>query len=477
MSCSLVTSWEQQPESSVSHIERVIEGHRRRHRRELTRVVLAATSVLCGLSGSAAILTAGAQDRGATAESLRLGELYQEAQRESPRVAAARALVRAAEAGVSSAKLPPDPQLQLGFMNYTLPGLRPMDPLGMVQLQLMQMVPVAGKLGLSGRVASSQASAQAERSRDVGWELRSDVAMAFYDLYRTDQRLAVSRETLRLLQDIRRTAEAMYRVGEGRQPDVLRAQVEIARMVEDTVRMTTMRVGMAARLDALLDRPTHGSLAAPVLPAFPDSVPSMDSLVALADSGRPLLRAGERDLEAANVQARLARREIWPDLTVGVQYGRQSGEMGTERMGSLMVGASVPIFAGRRQLRMREETDAMRQMAAADLAAMRADTRARIAEAYANLTRARNLAALYRTTVIPQAEATVASSLAAYRVGGVDFMTLLDNRMTVNGYRQELFELDAEQGKAWADLEMLVGRQLFDANSVAHAARTTREKR
>ena len=461
----------------MSHIERVIESHRRRHRRALTRAALAATSILCGLPASAAIVTAKAQDRTASAQSLRLGELYDEAQRESPRVAAAQALVRAAEARVSSARLPPDPQLQLGFMNYTLPGLRPMDVLGMTQLQLMQMVPVAGKLGLSGRVAASQASAQAERARDVQWALRSDVAMAFYDLYQTDQRLVIARETLRLLQDIRRTTEAMYRVGEGRQADVLRAQVEIARMVEDTVRMTTMRVGMAARLDALLNRPTHDLVPSPVLPAFPDSVPSMDSLVALAEAGRPMLRAGERDLEAANAQARLARREIWPDLTVGLQYGSQSGEMGTERMGSLMVGASVPVFAGRRQLRMREETDAMRQMAAADLAAMRADTRARVAEAYASLTRARNLAALYRTTVIPQAEATVASSLAAYRVGGVDFMTLLDNRMTVNTYRQELFALDAEQGKAWADLEMLVGRELFEANNVAADAATARERR
>ena len=119
----------------------------------------------------------------------------------------------------------------------------------------------------------------------------------------------------------------------------------------------------------------------------------------------------------------------------------------------------------------------MRQMAVAELAEMRADTRARVVEAYANLTRARNLAALYRTTVIPQTEATAASSLAAYRVGGVDFMTLLDNRMTVNTYRQELFALDAEQGKAWADLEMLVGRELFDANKAAGVAATAQEKR
>lgn len=461
----------------MSHIERIIARSRRRMRRALTHAAFAVTSVSSGVASSAAIATAGAQERGVGAQALRLGELYEEARRESPRAEAARALVRAAEARVSSAKRPPDPQLQFGFMNYTLPGLRPMDVLGMTQLQLMQMVPLAGKLRLSGRVASSQASAQSERARDVEWELRSEVAMAFYDLYATDQRLAVARETLRLLQDTRRTTEVMYRVGEGRQTDVLRAQVEVARMVEDTVRMTTMRTGMAARLAALLDRPTQVSLPSPTLPAFPDSVPSIDSLVSLAETGRPMLRAGEREVEAADAQATLARREIWPDVTVGLQYGQQSGEMGTERMGSLMIGASVPIFARSRQLRMREETAAMRQMAVAELAAMRADTRARMAEAYANLTRSRNLAALYRTTVIPQTEATAASSLAAYRVGGVDFMTLLDNRMTVNTYRQELFALDAEQGKAWADLEMLVGRELFDANKAAGVAATAQEKR
>jgi hypothetical protein len=41
-------------------------------------------------------------------------------------------------------------------------------------------------------------------------------------------------------------------------------------------------------------------------------------------------------------------------------------------------------------------------------------------------------------------------------------MTLLDDRMTVNRYRQELLELEAAEGKAWAELEMLTGRDLID---------------
>jgi outer membrane protein, heavy metal efflux system len=410
------------------------------------------------------------------ARAARLGDLYDEARRESPRAEAARALVRAARARISSATRPPDPELQLGLMNYTVPGLKPMDPLGMTQLQLMQMVPVAGKLGLSGRVATAQAAAQAERASDVEWELRSNVAMVFYELYRTDQQLAVGRETLRLLQDIRKTTEAMYRVGEGRQADVLRAQVEIARMVEDTIRMTTMRTGMAARLNAILDRPANAAVGGPVVPVFPSVVTPLDSLLTAAEAERPMVRAGVREVEVADARAKLARRELWPDLTVGVQYGQRTGEMGAERMGSVMLGASLPIFARSRQLQMREEATAMRQMAAADLAAMRADTRARVAEAYASLVRARNLAALYRTTVLPQAEAAAASALAAYRVGGVDFMTLLDDRMTVNTYRQELFALEAEQGKAWAELEMLIGRELFDANQVTGRVATAGER-
>jgi len=467
----------------VSYIERHLGKRRRRVRRELVRAgrsvfgALTAVAFVSGLVLSTGAATAAAQEPGVNAQTLRLAELYREVLRASPRAKAARALVRAAEARVSSAKLPPDPQLQLGFMNYTVPGLRPMDPIGMTQLQLMQMVPVAGKLGLSGRIASAQASAQAERARDVEWELRGDIAMAFYDLYRTDQGLAIARETLRLLQDIRRIAEAMYRVGEGRQTDVLRAQVEIARMVEDTIRMTTMRTAMAARINALLDRTAAAPVASPALPAFPDTVTPLATLVVLAETERPMVRAGGRDVEAAESQAMLARREIWPDLTFGLQYGQRASEMGTERMGSVMVGASVPIFARSRQFRMREEAAAMRQMTLADLAAMRAETRGRVTEAYASLMRARNLASLYRTTVIPQAEATVTSALAAYRVGSVDFMTLLDDRMTVNKYRQELFALEADQGKAWADLEMLMGRELFDANVISGDASTAGEKR
>lgn len=402
---------------------------------------------------------------GVPATSSVLGEVYRGVERSNPRSEAARALARAAQARVPSARRPPDPQLQLGFMNYDLAAFAPMPTLGMAQLQFMQMVPIAGKLGLAGRVAEAQASAESERASDVRWEVRTQAAMAFYDLYAVDQSLVVARETLRLLQDIAKTAESMYRVGEGRQADALRAQVEIARMTEDTIRMRTMRTGMTARLNALLNRGADAVIATPALPAFPDSLPALESLQEIAQAGRPMIRAGREVVQASDAVAALARRELFPDLQVGLQYGQRGGMTGTDRMGSLMLGATLPIFARSRQLQMREEAAAMRAMADADLAAMRATTRGGVAESFADLARARNLALLYRNTVLPQANATVASALAAYRVGAVDFMTLLDDQMMVNKYRQEQFTLEAEQGKSWAELEMFLGRELFDPDA------------
>jgi outer membrane protein, heavy metal efflux system len=383
----------------------------------------------------------------------------------SPRRAAAQALARAAEARIGPATRPPDPQLQVGLMNYALPQLGPDPILGMQQLQLMQMIPTAGKLQAATRAARARADAVGARGEEVAWQVWSEAAMAYFEHWQVDSTIHVMRETRRLLEDVASVATAMYRVGEGRQSDVLRARVEIARMDEEIVRMTTMRTVASTRLASLLDTTTASVESVGPRPAFPAELPSVDSLERLALRARPMLRAGAADLRAAESDALLARRERWPDLTVGLQYGQRGMDGGIDRMGSLMVGAALPVFARSRQQRMQEEARAMQQMANAEFAAMRADTRARIAAQHALVASTRRLRALYRDDILPQAEAGSTSALAAYRTGGVDFMTVIENRMGVNRFRQELLALDAAEGRAWTELEMLVGQVLLTGGS------------
>jgi outer membrane protein TolC len=284
--------------------------------------------------------------------------------------------------------------------------------------------------------------------------------MAFYQLYQADRQIAVMRETLLLLEDFGQIANAMYSAGEGRQSDVLRANVEVARMDAEIRRMEAMRRAAAARLNGVLNRPADTPVPTPELGTLPLDLPASDTLLAWAYETRPMLARSRLAVEQSGEQRELARKEIWPDLVFGVQYGQRQGDMGTQRMGSAMVGFSLPIFASKRQLRMRDEAAAMEQMARAELTAMQASVDVRIDELLADIERDRTLVRLYRTDVLPQADANVESAFSSYRVGAVDFMTLVDARMTVNQYEQELYALLADYGRTLADLEMTVGREL-----------------
>ena len=392
----------------------------------------------------------------------------------NPRLTGARAEADAATARVAPARTLPDPRVQLGLMNRDLPSLRPMETLGMDQLQVMQLIPIGGKRGSAGRAAEARAASARARASARWWDLRRDAAVIFYELWATDRRLAVARETQALLARAADAAASIYGVGQGRLSDVLRAQMEITRMSDDLIRMQAMRATLAARLGGLLlvdvdpDTVTLRILRLGALLAgsVTDSTGRLDRL---AQAHRPMLSAGRHEVSAAAESEQLARQDLWPDIELGVQLARRPPSAAppgmpatTDWMTSLMVGASVPLFARSRQLQMRTEAAAMRTMAEADVTAMEAETRAMVHEGLAMLRQSRALQALYAGTLWPQAVAARDAAFAAYRAGHVDFITLLEAHMTANRVRQEQYVVRAAEGKAIAELEMLTGRSLTD---------------
>lgn len=405
-------------------------------------------------------------------DTLRLDSVYAELERRSPSLRASAAAARAAHARIGPVTRLPDPELRFETMNRRLSGLG-LDPLlGMNQVSVMQMVPLGGRIGLSADAARARASAADQRVPESLLTLRMQAARQFYTLYRIDQSVAVIQDTRDLVRRLGRTTESMYAVGEGRQADVLRSQVELARMNEELIRMQAMRSAEAARLNGLLDRDPADQIEVVLLPDLDVELPEVDSLVALALRTRPMLRAARQDVNAATADERRAGRELWPELVLGATYGQRRMEGMTDRMVSFMIGASLPIWAGRRQQQMEVEARAMREMAQAELAAMEAETRARVTEVAAELARIDRLLDLYRGTVLPQSQAAVGSALSAYQVGSVDFMTLLDNQMAVNRYRLEVVTLTAERGIMLAEIEMLTGVPWVSSSAAVPAGGT-----
>lgn len=231
-------------------------------------------------------------------------------------------------------------------------------------------------------------------------------------------------------------------------------------MSEEITVMEQERVATAARFNALLGRDAGIEVPALELPAPGGAPPSLEALIAMAERQRPALQAARQHVLAAEAGYREARRELYPDFMLSVEYGQRPQY---EDMVTIMLGVSLPLFAGSRQLPMRDEMRAMQAMEEAEERDLYNETYARLAELRAQAERARNLSALYASAVLPQARAAVESALSAYRVGRVDYMTLVNNEMTVNRYEIESVRLAAEYRQAVAGIEALIGVQMEGA--------------
>jgi cobalt-zinc-cadmium efflux system outer membrane protein len=412
----------------------------------------------CVIALAGVIARAAPPQEAPSGDTLRFTAAMQIAREANPMLQAARYSAVAAAERVGPAGALPDPQLQLGLMNRMASDFgSTMDPMTMNQLQVMQMLPWPGKLGGARTAALHSAAAARADADEQARMLAAQVRMAYYDAAYADRALDVMRGTRDLLRQFLTVSTTMYAVGSAAQQDVLRAQVEVARMGEDITRMAQERIAMAARLNALLGRDGSTPIGALELPDPGGELPDADSLVTRALEGRPALVAGGERVAAAEASLGAARRELYPDFQVGFQYQWRPE---FPNMMSLMLGVNLPIFAGSKQLAMRRQMAAMRDMSQAELANLRNETTARIIENRARAAQDRNLLRLYRTSITPQARAAVQASLAGYRVGRVTFMQLIDNQMTVNRYETEGYRLAADYQQALGELEALVGQPL-----------------
>ncbi|MDH3297497.1 MAG: TolC family protein [Gemmatimonadota bacterium] len=386
-------------------------------------------------------------------DTLRLADVVAEFKQANPMLTAARFAAEASAARVSQAGALPDPMLLLGLMNRPLDG-------GADQMMTMnwvgvsQTLPWPGKLGFSERRAEHLARASDLDADEMEAALIAGLKSVYFQVAFMDRAQDIMQATRDLLRDFLEVTSAQYAVGTGLQQDILQAQVAIARMTADITVVQQNRIAMAARLNALLGRPATVPLGALELPAPDDPVPEVESLMLMAAERRPAIMAARERALAAEADYRAARRAVYPDFNLALGYGQRPQ---FDDLATLQVGITVPVWAGSSQLPKRREMEAMRSMEEARELNLHNETFARLAELRASAVRARDLASLYETSILPQAGAAVESSLSAYRVGGVDYMTLLTNQMTVNQFEIESVRLAAEYQESVAAIEALTG--------------------
>lgn len=386
------------------------------------------------------------------ADTLRLADVLDRVREANPSVQAARLRAEADQERVSPAGALPDPMLELGLMNRPLDDFGADERMTMNVVGVRQMFPWPGNQGFAEEARGHAARAT---ELDADETLATVVARArsvYARLAYLDQAIRITSETRDLLRDFLSVAETKYASGEGIQQDLLQAQVAVGRTGADVAAMEQERIATAARLNALMGRPAGEPIPAVRLPDPAGAIAPLDTLMAMAAHRRPALEAARERALAAEARYRAAGRARYPDVEVRIAWGQRPNYVD---MGSVSLGVTLPLWGGSKQAPLQRAAAAETAEEKARALDLHYETWARLGELRASAERARTLEEIYRVSILPQAEAAVESALAAYRVGRVDYATLLDARLSVNRYEIDRVRFAAERLQALAEIEAL----------------------
>lgn len=376
-----------------------------------------------------------------------LDEYLELARASNAGVASIVASARASRERVGVAKGYPDPRLLYGY--YTSPD----EMKGRQEIILQQEIPFPGKRGLRGEVASREASMAERMSDAMTLEVDFEVKMAFYQYVGLTEIGHVLGSEAELLRRMRDVATVRYESGTAEQQDVLKVELTLSRLADETTMNRRDIAATRARLNELIGREATSSLPDPIW--SPPDVTMIDR-AALADSAlvhRPEIAGARQEIAMAEASRRLAKREFIPDFMLGVNYEFGADE---EDWWELMAGINIPIWIGKRRAMVRE-AEAMQKSAEYR---MREETLRTLSEVEAATVRARaarERLERFENAILPQAEAAFASSEASYRTGRVDFMDYLDSERMLLEMRRDYAMVRADFGMQLAALERAVG--------------------
>jgi outer membrane protein TolC len=279
------------------------------------------------------------------------------------------------------------------------------------------------------------------------------VKMTYFKLAYLQATLDILLRDDKLLVEMEQTAESRYRVGQGNQQEVLKAQLQHTRILQEIAVHHREQGQLQAQIKQLLGRAQDSpdvvteTLRERMLPA------SASELLQQARQKNPEITARQQLVQRADLQTDLARKEFRPDF--GLQYVYQNTDRKFRDYYMLTFTVTLPN-RGRRRAELAEAME-NRQTAAAELTA---EVQRRLAEVQGQYVIAKSSTEqlkIFREGLLPQSEATFRAAITAYQANRQDFETLLSSFRDVLDFEEQYQKELSEHESALTRLESLTG--------------------
>jgi outer membrane protein TolC len=390
---------------------------------------------------------AAAQQAQSLPSPLSLGDVIRIASERRDEIEAARSRVRAGEARPTIVSALSDPMLSpsLDHLPFMLNGAD-------FSVTIEQQIPLSGIR--THRRAATLADVdrlRAETSR-TSLDISVEAANAYVMLQERRRTAVLVNEQIAFARDVVNAANARYASGTAPQSDVLRAEVEVARLEA----IARALVGEIRGAEAMLNTSLAIEADAPVPPltalTLPQTVPSWVAIKSALTS-RPELAAGRADIARADADVQVMRDMFRPMATIrtGPSYTMTDG-----RGWMAMVGLSLPIWRSKLKAGV-AEAQAMRSMAEADLRAMTRMIEGDAAVAVSQLQAARDRQTALNTDVLPRARMAIEPAVAGYASGQLPLVSVIEAVQALWLVQSDLIAADTQLGLAWARLGRAIG--------------------
>ncbi len=393
-----------------------------------------------------------------TARAESLSELLDEAAHNNSDIAASMRAWRAAAQVPTQVSTLPDPQVTvqqfavgspLPFAGYSNSNF------AYIGFGISQDIPYPGKLSLKAEAAQRDAAAAREKFEAAKRNVFAQVKTGYFQLAYIQKTLGVLERDRTLLDQIEKIAEARYRVGQGNQQDVLKAQLQKTKILKELVHRHELMGSQQALMSKILNRtPGAGDIDAEDLTETPLDYTS-DELLARVRTENPEVTGGQEMVQKQSLQVEIARKDRYPDF--GVQYMWQHTAEQYRDYYMLTFSARLPIYRKRK-------LDPEMTQAVEELNQSRREYESQVQQAYFDVRdqyisaeAASQTLKIYREGLIPQAMATFRAGLAAYEAGSQDFESLLSAFLDVLNFDQEYWKTLADHETALARIEQLTG--------------------
>ena len=388
-------------------------------------------------------------------EVLTLDDVIREGLQKNPAIQSVLHQVEALKRRIPQVRSLPDPVASVGWAGNLTPfSVQNGDPSSSRSVNITQQFLYPGKLKLRGDVVSKEVEAAQWDYEAVRRRVVADLSSAYYDYFFQDKAIQTTQQNRDLLQKLASIAEARYRVGKGIQQDVLKSQVEISLLSQKLTVLEQQKRTAQVRLNTLLARNPDAPLPPTAEVSAKELSSTLEELYGQARTADPLLRREQAMVQRSEVAVSVAKRDYYPDFSVGYMYQQRPN---MPDMNGMTFGVNIPVFYRTKQ------REAVRQATEERLSAeLSRDNRQNelnfeLKQQYLAAQASSQLLKLYSQGVVPQSSLALESSMSAYQVGNVDFLTVLGNFTTLLSYQVDYYREVANYQTAVARIEALVG--------------------